>query len=79
MTKEITFSNDQKQIIKKLQDQKKALQTEMNTRLNQILERENDVLILICDAAGVKPVNGIELKEDSMVVPVEEDKVKKTK
>ena len=72
MKKEIKFTETQKTIISQIQDEKKALQSEMQGKLTKILDRENMAIILICDMAGVKPVQGIELKEDSMLVPVED-------
>lgn len=76
--KKITFTEKQKEIIKSIVDEKKKLQEEFSSRLNPILQKENAVLILICESHKVEPVQGIELKEDHMLVPVEEpDKKKK--
>ncbi len=80
MKKEIKFTEGQKSVIAQLQAQKKELQERANKELAAILEKENIALIFICESNGVKPVQGIELKEDGILVPVEEEvKLKKSK
>ena len=80
MKKEIKFTEGQKSVIAQLQAQKKELQERANKELAAILEKENISLIFICESNGVKPVQGIELKEDGILVPVEEEvKLKKSK
>lgn len=77
--KEVKFTERQKAILDGIQADKKVVQDEANEKFQRILQRENEIIVLICDGAGVEPVQGIELKGDHMLVPVPEAKEKTLK
>ncbi len=75
----IKLGEIQKQLIVKILADKQSLLNELQ-RLGQ---RENDIVSVICESAGVKPVEGMRIEGDEIVFPeadskpVEDKKVKK--
>lgn len=63
---EIKLNEKQFQILGKIQAEKQALQSEFA----KVTQRETEVLVLICDAAGANLVEGtqLEVKEGGVLV-----------
>lgn len=62
---EIVLKAGQKQILKSIKEQKKALELEFG----KLIQRENEILVSIIEAVGAQVVPGIEVTEDTIVIP----------
>jgi len=70
---EIQLSEKQLQLIKVAINEQSVLQQQAQLEFNKIQKRLDDIVAIILDSKGVPAVEGIQLKDDKLVIPDQED------
>ena len=65
---EIVLKETQLQVLAQIAQTKQALQTEFNKQL----QRESEVVSIILEALGIKPVDGMSIKDGKLILPEKE-------
>lgn len=76
--KEIKLTEKQLQIIGGIYAEREALQKEAQKLADAITRRESEFLINLCESNGVEAVQGIEIKDGSVFVPLPDSKPTKS-
>jgi len=72
---EIKLTDKQFELLNSIQEDRKKLQEQAQAIFNELAKKESDLLVMLCESAGVEAVQGMELKEKSLFVPKKESKV----
>lgn len=65
----IKLGDIQKSLLFKIITDKQALQV----KLNDLVQRESELVAVICEAAGVQPVEGMSIEGDELVIPAKRE------
>lgn len=71
---EIKLTDKQFELLNSIQEDRKKLQEQAQVIFKELSKKESDLLIMLCESAGVEAVQGMELKEKSLFVPKQEVK-----
>ena len=70
---EIQLSEKQLQLIKVAINEQSVLQQQAQLEFNKIQKRLDDIVAIILDSKGVPTVEGIQFKDDKLIIPDQED------
>lgn len=70
---EIQLSEKQLQLIKSAISEQSVLQQQAQLEFNKIQKRLDDIVALVLDSKGVPATEGIQFKDDKLIVPDQAD------
>lgn len=65
----IKLKETQKTLLSKIASDKQTLQTEFQ----RLIQRENEIVAVICESSDVVPVEGMKIEGDEIVFPEQEE------